>query len=207
MMTTLPTTLAEAEALEFARQFVAELQEDKDNILAAVLGMSLLDSRAGRRLACEALKSCAMRYGWQGMALVVDLARAGVVDAQQACEELHKDYLHAVKPIPPTLADYIIRPRPAAKRARSKTTNYLLDLAMAALVEQIINRFHLKPTRNKALRDLPYKLSACAVVWLVFTEAGLHRGSERAVEQVWRRYGAMLMAAPELDDPGRNVRN
>jgi hypothetical protein len=196
-MTKLPATLAEAEALEYGHQFIREAREDS-GVFAIVLGeMSVLDQRAGRLLTKEALKRWADR-NWQGARLVVDLANDGAGDAQDALDDLKNDYLHTYRPLPPALANYVMGPRPPRKK--SKTANILLDAGMAALVEQLIRRFGLKPYRNRSLYETPENLSACAVVAIVFAEAGLHRGGEAAVEKVWRRWGPVLMAAA-----GRNI--
>ena len=139
------------------------------------------------------------------MLAVIDLARDGMVDAQDVLDDLKNDYLHANQQMPPSLADYFIRGKPAGNPARSKSSNYLSDPAMAALVEQVIDRFHLKPFRGASLRGESRKLSACAVVAIVFAEAGLHRGSESAVETVWRRFEPLLLAEPKLLDPSKII--
>jgi hypothetical protein len=159
--------------------------------------MSLLDQRAGRTFTKEAFKRWAKK-GWRYMQLVVDAAREGVGDAQDALDDLRNDYLHANQPLPPALAVYVMQDRPSRKRGKSKTTNFFLDIAMAALVEQLIRQFGLKPFRNRSLYNTEQNLSACAVVWIVFRDANLDRGGEAGVEKVWRKQGSALMAAPSI---------
>jgi hypothetical protein len=198
----LPTTLTEAEraALAYARDFFTELPNEP-SALRDLIGMSPLDPRAGRKFAVEALKRKATQEGWRGLTEVVDLAREGNVDAQDALDDLHKDCLHANVLPPPSLADYLIRRRPTKKRARSKTTNLFSDAAIVALVEQIVIRFGLRPMRNELHWGEPFGLSACAVAAIAASEARLNRGSESAINKLWQRFAPRIAASPPPEPP------
>jgi hypothetical protein len=204
----LTTTLTEAEraALAYARDFITGLPKEQ-SALRDLIGMSPLDPMAGRKLAMESLKWKALQDE-DTMTLVVDLARAGVVDAQRALDDIEKDSLHANVLLPPSLADYIIRGRADGNPARSKTANILIDAAMAAVVYQLTIRFGLKPTRNRAFWGRPYRLSSCAVTSTVFNEAKVRRtsSSEGAAEKVWQRLGPRLAADPPPPSPGALTR-
>ena len=59
------------------------------------------------------------------------------------------------------------------------------------LIMELIERFDMQPTRRQTGRKR--EPSYCSIVNTALSEAGLHRGGERAIEAVWFRYKASVL--------------
>jgi hypothetical protein len=184
----LPSTLIEAEALQFAREWISRAQEGK----FLDLGYPPLHRDAGRALARRMIKQYALMHPFN-MTSVVDAAWVGCNDADLALRELAAEMLDCKEQLPAVLAAYTIKllhPSPRL-RGQKKATNLLQDITIATLIMVLIEQFGLKPTRSQIGRK--QRPSACSVVADVMAEAGLHRGTEGAVQQIWRHYSPAIL--------------
>jgi hypothetical protein len=190
-MTQLPATLAEAEALDFARQWVATCSEG-DFI---GLGLPPLHPDAGRALTRRML-----RHGMQDattMLAILDLAYAGWQDARDALSDTIFDFANRGEPLPGSLVEYNTRVHknrlpPISPRLRhaKKSANILQDMFIVTLIMELIIVFKLRPTRNQVYKAGP---SACSVIAQALAEAAVHRGGEKAMMAVWNRYKASVL--------------
>jgi hypothetical protein len=181
-MMTLPATVDEAEAMEFARAWVA--RANSGDFLG--LGCSLLDPECGPRFLRRL-----MRTIWKSSAhdqlILIELARAGWDDADAVLLDLIFELTNAGQPLPAFLATYNAwrqterrAPRP---RGRKKATNFMADVALVGLAIDIVERFGLRPTRN----HVSPRPSACSVVARVVRPMG-----ERAMEKLWHKYAPII---------------
>jgi hypothetical protein len=187
-MTNLPATMVEAEATQYAREWVAKcLAEDWQHI-----GISMLDPAAGHIQLRQILKQLAMSHPFQMDALMRD-ARCGWRDAHEALGELIAEFAGRGDSLPPQLASYtieILNPS-APPRGREKADQFLQDIAAATLVLELVLRFPpLKPTGRSAR-----KASASKIVAAAFSEARVRVLTAKAVEAIWARY------LPAIGDP------
>jgi hypothetical protein len=185
-----PVTLAEAEAKEFARVFLARMQEPGffDS------GHDAFDPAGAhgwvRRLIRLEFESHPLRA-----ARIVEYAVLGSTAADQVLRELIAEKTEHNEPLGAVLGGYNIRLMNSDtdirhRHGKSRVDNLVADIVIATLVLQLIERFPpLKSTRFKAWRP-----SACSIVAEVLAEMGLHRGDEKAIQEVWRRYGRVIMA-------------
>jgi hypothetical protein len=187
---TLPVTLVEAEALEFARDWIARGREG--DFLG--LGYSPLHPDAGRAFLRRMIRQYALGPDRQ-MLTIIDCARAGWDDADLVLRDLILEYTNRGEPLPAFLATYNaeivtgrIIPRP---RGRKRAANLLQDISIVTLVLELIERFGLKPTRYQA--GSKRRPSACSVAAGAMAESGLHRGDERAIQQIWLRYAPAVL--------------
>ena len=193
-MTNLPATwegAVEREALAFARDWIARCQEGDFGD-----GYAPLHPEAGRAFVRRLLKIGAQMSPFN-MDNLVELAKAGWDDADVALRDLIAEINNRYEPLPAILAAYNIwlinprAPQPRTPKGRKKATNILADIGVATLIMTLIERFPLNPTRSHIGRKR--NASACSIAWLTLTEAGLHRGGEEAVQQVWKRYAPTIM--------------
>jgi hypothetical protein len=189
-MTLIPWQSArEAEALAFARERVAELA--RGDFLE--LGFPPLHpgvSRAfAQRMIVEAMRNADM------MLQVIDAAYLGWRDGRDALDALIMELTNRHQPLPAFLAEYNARrlkgALPARLRGRRKSTNLVQDILACGLIIELIENFKLRPTRSQIGRKR--EPSACSIVSQAMAGAGLHRGGERAMQDIWRRYEASLL--------------
>jgi hypothetical protein len=185
-MMTLPATLQEAQALSFAREWFANLNTDDP----LGLGVPLLHHDAGhlwlRRIMMLANSDDAA--GAQMQLELVCRARAGYDDAHLALVAMITERTNRHEPLPALLAGYnieLINGRTVRRPpGRQLADNLLQDIAVVGCMMGLMRLFGLKPTRYKYSRLRP---SAASVTARAMTEAGLHRGTEGAVEKIWQR--------------------
>jgi hypothetical protein len=175
-MTTLPATLQEAQALEFARDWLQRVQAE-------------FAEGAGRAVLREGLKNLAGHIGPNATLELMDRAYAGSEDAHLILVDMINEHTDRHEPLPSFLATYnaefltgrvVFRSPPGPK----KTTNFTQDVYIVLLMVELVLRFHLKPTRNKLQRRRP---CAASIAAQAMTELGLHRGTEEALGKIWRR--------------------
>jgi hypothetical protein len=186
-MTNLPATLIEAEALAFAREWIARCREG--DFLG--LGYAPLDKAAGHAFARRMIKGYALLHPLN-MTEVADAARAGSDDADLALRELAAEMLDRGQPLPSVLASYtveVLHPRLPRLRGQKKAANLLQDVSVVALIMTLVERFGLSPRRNPASNHP----SACSIAATALSEAGLHRGSEEGIRKIWRRYSPSVV--------------
>jgi hypothetical protein len=190
---TLPVTLVEAEALEFAREWIARGQEG-DFI---GLGCAPLHHDAGRAFARRLLGQFALLHP-RNMLDLIETANAGWDEARFALVDLILEFTNRGEPLPAFLSTYnahMVTGRvPPSPRGQKKSTNIVADIAIMVLIMELVERFGLKVRRNEA-SEHP---SACSIVATALSEAGLDRGTEEAIRKIWRRYSPKVL-------PGRLV--
>lgn len=189
-MAKLPATIAEAEALAYAQDWVRRVRDEKVQFFG--LALSWFAKADNERLAIQVFKE-ASRWP-EGMMDVANLARVGEPIAKQACRELILEYAHRNEAMPPPLHTYnmeIIRGQrvygllPAPKKA-----SYLLrDIAITVIVGDVCWKFSLKSTRQRASKR--ERLSGCGVVALALANEHMALG-ESAVVNIWTRYGRIV---------------
>jgi hypothetical protein len=188
-MIKLPTTFVEANALAFAREYVARCREG--NFLD--LGYPLLHNEVSKAFAQRMIKM-AMRDA-DIMLQIIDAAYLGWRDGRDALDSLIFDLTNAHQPLPSFLADYNARrlkgTLPPRLRGRQRSSNILQDIFIVTVIMELIERFDMQPTRRQTGRKR--EPSHCSIVSKAMAEAGLHRGGERAIEAVWSRYKASVL--------------
>lgn len=185
-MTKLPKPTHVAQALAHAHQCLEQL---KDKHLPGA-GLPILHPGAGENFARQVLKFKALS-GALGMLWVIEVA-AGWDEADLALRELAIELMHR-KQCPPMLEGYAMKALKTPhrrKRGRRKSTNFLQDMMLAALVADLSQNFGLHPTRKTdAHRD-----SACDIVAVAVKEAKwLKRSFDyKAAERLWGLWGAWV---------------
>src|SRR5262249_24982040 len=165
------------------------------------VGYKTFHPEAGRAFLRKMMKQAAVLKE-AVMLELMDFARAGWDDADIALRELILEYTNRGEALPALLATYnaeIItgRARPARLPARQPAAYFIQDIFIVMLITELVAQFNLKPTRFGVRRA-----SASSIVADALIEAGLHRGGEKAVEKVWRRYGQAGAAAARAQVPG-----
>lgn len=193
-MTTLPATLDEAEALTFARGWIASMREGE----LGDLGFAPLHPQAGHALVRRLLQ-IGLENPRQALA-ILEAARAGWDAADDAIRDVILEHISQGEPVPPLLAEYhaaIVAGQVVAKpQGRKKSTNIVQDICIVVLIIELIERFpDLKPTRSQLeSKNRPVKKpSACSITATAMTEAGLHRGTEKAIQEIWRHYSPRIL--------------
>src|SRR5262245_16123486 len=187
---TLPAPVTvEAEALAFARQWIADMRASND---FNGWGISVFDKQGGAVLVNRLMRILIDGDLHQAL-LVCDLARAGWWPADRAIRDVNSDRARQGLPPLPLLNEFAARhldgEPPPSQATRSKVTNILFDVALATLVMELCERFGLKPTRSAYSHRRP---SACSIVARAASEVGLHRGGEAALNKVWKHHARAL---------------
>jgi hypothetical protein len=179
----------EAEALQFARDFLARAQEGD----FMGLGNPPLGPMADHVFARRWCKFCAALHP-QGAEQVVDLAITyGERSAHEALVELIDEKTDRYEPLGAVLGAYSIRLRRVPFHAHSgpARTTLIEDVVFSILILQLVERFHLNPTRY---RDRKHERpSACSIAARAAADMGLHRGDEDAFRKIWKRVAPRLL--------------
>jgi hypothetical protein len=186
MTTNLPATFAdgiEIEARALAREWVARAQTG-DFI---GLGCAPAHPEAGQRFVRRLMAMGANESSF--MFALVEFALAGWSDAIAVVDGLISEHVNYFQPLPAFLAyyDQKIRAGHRAQRPRGpkRTNNFMLEILVVTLVMEMLT-LGFKEYRYQLGRKR--RPSACSIVAEALTEAGLHRGGERAVMEIWRRH-------------------
>jgi hypothetical protein len=185
-MTKLPVTLIEAEALKYARDWIARMQQGD----FLDLGLSPLHKETGHAFFQRMIRKYALS-GAEPMLAMIDLADAGLEDARQALIELIGEYLNDHRPLPSFLADYNMRALTGrtAIRGKQKADNVIADIAIVVLVAELIEKFGLKARRGQLAKRQP---SACSVVAMALSETGVRPVTEAAVGVLHAKYWPII---------------
>lgn len=182
--TTLPATALEAEALAFARAWIADCLKRDDPML------NMIDAGQqgrGRAVLRAEMKRAALQHP-NLMMDIVYFARHGFEDATAALDEIMAERHDRFEPLGAVLGEYAIplrHPR-LSRRGPAKQTNFFQNLIIYIITEKVVLKFGLKPTRSTLARRHP---SACSIVTQVVNEARLGRQfTEKAVEAIWWKY-------------------
>jgi hypothetical protein len=177
-MMTLPATVDEAEAIEFARDWLrchsGNPWSDHPNRTAD----------AGRAFWRQLLWRAARQHPVYRLQIIA-VARAGDADANEVIRTLIIEMQSRGDPMPAELVAFTmevlhggLHQPPGPKRK----DRILRDVNVAMAIAAVVDRFGLAPYRNAA----SVRLLACAVV------AAADNRSEKAVESIWRRYGGAM---------------
>jgi hypothetical protein len=185
-MTSLPVTLVEAEAAQFARDWIRKIAAANwrdDPVLR--LGCSILDPKAGHIWVRNFLKRSVMAHPFNATDIIA-AARAGWEDADIALRELIAEHLDRDEQPPAQVAAYgieLLHPNRARLRGRQHADHVFQDIAIAGLILELVERFPLKPTGRSGRRP-----SASRIVAAAFSEARIRNLTAKAVEAIWARY-------------------
>ena len=183
-MTTLQMSFIEAQAAQMVKDRIAKcLAEDWLNI-----GMSWLHPDAGPAFMKSFWKDAARVHPFL-LSDVTALARAGVRDADIALRELIAEHIDLDVEMPAQLAAYnieLLHPgRSQRVRGAHKDTNFLQDIAISTMVEEVNYRFPTIPFTGRSARWQ----SACSIVAHEISAAKIGRSlTGPAVKKIWSRY-------------------
>jgi hypothetical protein len=148
-MINLPMTYAEAakaEALAFAREYVARRREGD----FLDLGYPLLHPEVSKAFAQRLIRMAMLDADI--MLQVIDAAYLGWRDGRDALDSLIFDLTNAHQPLPSFLADYNARSikgtLPPRLRGGQKSSNILQDIFIVTLIMELAERFDMQPTRR-----------------------------------------------------------
>jgi hypothetical protein len=203
-VTQLPATLVEAEATRFATDWLAE----RCHLDLFGLGVPTLDSQAGLIFLRQALKRMALAHPIQ-MMTVIEYARTGWDEAQEALRELAIEIMDRGEPLPTALGAYVMEVlhfgQPARARGPKKAKIALQDIFAAGLMVELLLRFPtLNPTRRGSHKDRP---CACSIAAAAITGARIGRPMDyKTAERIWSLWGKGLWptGAGFRPAPGRN---
>src|SRR5262245_58976067 len=152
-MTTLPATLVEAEALQFARAWIADCLGHNNPVLEVI---DAARQERGRALFRAAMKRSALHHPFM-MAEIVYFARHGFEIAHLTLKELIAERTDRGEPLGAVLGSYLIETihQRLPRRGRTKEQFFFQNLAIYILIEAVMERFGLKATRNQTARRRP----------------------------------------------------
>jgi hypothetical protein len=196
-MTNLPVSVdgGESESLAYARLRVAEYRDKSDSWLGPRVGPghSFFVPEAGHAMVRRLFKELARLYPNDTLKIIA-AARNGNGDAQDAMLERANEYLYRGETLPVPLANFQMElnaghlPR---HPARSKASNFLRNWAFAIIILELIDKFGLRPTRNRQSRSPSHRRSACAIMAEALKlelPKGVFKPGEKAVEEIWRQF-------------------
>jgi hypothetical protein len=182
----LPATLAEHEAIEYARRRFAFFHDNPVEIFG-MADVRLFGPDVGedtRRRGIETLKCMALDA--QRVEAIVDYGRAGWDLAQEALRQVIMEFKHRRQEMPPALAGYDYSKDAGSVRAPisgPKPYNRLFrNIGICILVAEVGQKFGLKPYRNRA----GPRLTGCSVV------AAAISAEDLAVEKIWQEFGRLI---------------
>lgn len=195
-MMQLPTTLIEAEARAFARNWLAGVgRPDASGLIDRpdVSGISILNPTFGNLWLREALKRTALVHPLN-MMWVIDQARDGWDVCDSVLRELAIEIVDCGAPLPTALGAYtmeLMRGHPRRTRGPKREAYVFQDIIFAGLVVGLVEKFGLKPTRNSFSKQV----SACDVVADTVNDAKIGRAVKyKAIEVLWFRWGKGLLS-------------
>lgn len=182
-MTTLPATVLEAEAVDYARRCIAYVRDGKLKLWGIVPGAWFEKGESQR--ACRAmLCDWAMRDA-EHLMDAVGFARAGYELWEDALRLLILDYQNRGAKMPTYLEAFAMELtrglRYARQPGRGRANDMLRDLAIGTIVAMVAERFNLRPRRNPASR----RPSACSIVAAALVLEGMAT-SEDNVDHLWK---------------------
>jgi hypothetical protein len=193
-MTKLPVAMVEAEALAFARGYIAQLAGPGPWGNSSPFGAE--ESRAMTRHLMRVWCDCSANSRRQ----LIAIALAGEEDARAVLHTLMIEMKSQHKDLPIELENYNmevladgLRPPPRGPKRKDRFTR---NLCIAMTVAAVVDKFGLHPTRNPASRGRPAaRRSACSIVAEALEVVHMRLG-ERAVETVWARLANAMPTVP-----------
>jgi len=180
-MTRLPTTIAGAEMLDYARDLLVRISEagEVDSPFEAIEGQAIF-----RKLLRLMLMTS------DGRSLLVALAQAGETDARIVLRETIAEARSWHRELPVELEFYELQllggPLPAAPAGQQPKDRLARDIAIAFAVAVVCDRFGLKPTQSSVRKRSGCKLIAEAL------DVVQKARSYDLVRSIWRRYGRAM---------------
>lgn len=179
-------------ALSAARLLVQRNLEPGSFIGGAVHAAPLAPESA-RPLALAMLRRYARVSTWT-LSEVIHWAYEGFDEAHLVLGEIAVDHVERGEPVPDILKGYVVEQyhsRIARRPGPDRTKFFAQDICIALLVLWLTELLPLRATRSGRSSAKP---SACSVIAQALTEAGLHRGSEDAVQRIWQNYRDLVMS-------------
>lgn len=174
-MTTMPASPVEAEAIASVRQLVERFRYNLSPELSRDFLREHMSNMASHSVQC--------------MMLVAKYARAGDDFSDSIMRDLWLGYANRGEAAPTVILAYIMEREAAGSgpprgRGRRRPDYFMRDIYILLLVEHVVIRFGLRPSRSSASK----RPSACSVVAEAFSRTlGLPGMTEKAVEAVWNR--------------------
>jgi hypothetical protein len=156
------------DALIYARKLLDEAR----SVILFGMDVTVWHPEYGSRLMQNEYKKQALFFGPHGLQNVIDNARAGDPDADQALRDLYAALKHDGVHVPPAHQNYIdegvLRGPQRRGRGRQRASkNYFADFAIASCVETLRKKFNLPPTRRGSAG---HNRSACDLIVLALRE-------------------------------------
>jgi hypothetical protein len=183
--TSLPATIAEAEAIEFARRDIVLVREGKVKLFGIVPG-NWFEGDESRR-ACRLMMHERILSNATNLMDAVAFARAGYGFFEEVLRELILEFQNQNRAdaMPVYLKAFAMElttgVRYSKKSGRNQFEDVARDLIIGAIVGKVSERFNLRPTRNAALGRRP---SACSIVARALALEGMAM-SESNVRHLW----------------------
>jgi hypothetical protein len=179
----LPETFAEADMIETTAHWL--------DLVAANLS-----TESSHRFLRARLKTL-IRQGTVPAVRVMEWAKEGIVDADEALREVSAEMLDHGEEIPNTLRGYMAQAllrkdrgphNKDAGRIEVATGNWLRDQCIAVVVSMIVERWNLRVTRGRA----SHRPSACSVMSAALVKRGIIMGEHR-VEAIHKSLADLLV--------------
>ena len=172
-MTTLPTTVIEAEAVPIICHWIE-------------LVAQLLTSEAAHLVLRNHIR-VRLRLGTIPRMQVIAAAEAGHQDADLALRELAAEHISRREEMPTELANYVQRalvlPPVTYPPGRNLADTWLRDIGVAVMVQLAMERWNLPASRSHSRKPESTRLSACYLVALALNKRS-YAIRERQVERI-----------------------
>jgi hypothetical protein len=183
LATTLPATLIEAQAVDFARQCIVFARSGKLKLFGVEPG-AWFEKGESRRACRLMLREWILRDVINLMDAVA-LARAGFELWEDCLRETILDFENRGEKMPTYLAAFDMELKHgiqhSRKAGRPRADDMCRDLIIGIIIGMVTERFRLRPTRNYVSR----RISACSVVAAALAVEGMAM-SEANVSQLWK---------------------
>lgn len=191
-MMTLPATLLEAEATDYARQCIAFARSGKLKLFGVEAGAWFEKGESQR--ACRLMVREFILRDVINLMDAVAFARAGYQFWEECLRELILDYQNRGEAMPTYLAAFAMEltrgiPR---KAGRSRGDDMVRDLIIGHVVAMVVERFGLRPKRNRASR----RVSGCSIVAAALALEAIAM-SEANVNALWDAMPAVCKNRPQ----------
>jgi hypothetical protein len=189
-VTDLPATLVEAEALTYAREWIARMRPGE---LFPGLGTGALDPEAAH-LTTKRLFRTVTEAGVLGLSWVSDMA---IIHGERAAHEvlvdLKREHLERNEPLGSVLGNYFIREERAPFHPGPGRTMFIQDIGFCLLMIELAEKFGLDPTKHRLVGKKVRLPRGCDIASRAAAEAGLHRGTPDAFRKMWKKFGPGIL--------------
>jgi hypothetical protein len=182
-MTTLPATLLEAEAIDFARKHIAFVRSGKLKLFGVASGAWFEMGESQR--ACRLMLRELMLRDVTILIDAVTFARAGYEMFEECLRELILEFQNRGEEMPVYLAAFAMELtrgiQYSRKAGRHRSDNTVRDIIIGMIVGRVAIQFNLRPKRNFASRR---RASASSIVAAALELEGMAM-SEANVRRMW----------------------